>query len=181
MLILVLGLIIFIGVHIVPTTNFKATLTDRLGAKGYKGAFALASALGLLLIIVGFAQSEIIPIWEPQPIGRSLALSAMPLVFILLASAYLKTNIRRFIKHPMLTALMLWSLLHLGANGDLRSLLLFGALGSYALVDMFITRQQAAQPTPQPILNDVIVVVVGFVATGILAFAHNYFAGVALF
>ena len=49
----------------------------------------------------------------------------MPIAAILLVAGNLPGNISRYVKHPMLTGIALWAFLHLLANGDLSSTIIF--------------------------------------------------------
>jgi uncharacterized membrane protein len=63
---------------------------------------------------------------------------------ILLVAAYVPSRIRTAVRHPMLTAVMLWAFGHLLANGDLASALLFGSFLAYAVYDITSASQRAA-------------------------------------
>ena len=68
MALLIAGLVVFLGIHLVPTVpNVRDSLKTQLGAGGYMALFSLASLAGLLLIIYGFANRPYIPIWSRQP------------------------------------------------------------------------------------------------------------------
>ena len=137
MKILVTGLVLFIGIHLLPSfAGLRRTLVQRLGEIPYKGLFALPALLGLALIVIGKRQAEIIPVWTPPAWGQPIAFLGMPLVFILLVAAYLPGNIKRYTRHPMLWGVVLWSLCHLLVSGDLASMSIFLSLGVFALLDM---------------------------------------------
>lgn len=44
-----------------------------------------------------------------------------------------RLGLRRWMRHPVLTALALWAEVHLVPNGDLAHFILFGVLGSFAI------------------------------------------------
>lgn len=170
MLILILGLVIFIGAHLVPTRPaLKASLVGRVGAGGYKGAFSLASLLGLVLIVWGYglARSEgAFVLWDAPVWTRHLAATLMIPVFPLLFATYLPGRIKAAVKHPMLTAVKLWALSHLIANGTVPDLLLFGGLLAYAVFDRISVKRRGV-PNPAPVAgwtrNDTIALVGGLV------------------
>ena len=138
--------------------------------------FSLLSLAGLLLIIYGFNLSPTIPIWAPptymQPVTRLLMLPAL----ILLAAAYIPSNIRNAVRHPMLLAIVLWSLLHLLVNGDLAGMLLFGSVLAYGIYDFASVRARAALgplgTRRGGLRGDVLAV-----GIGVLAFVFLYFIG----
>ena len=140
MTILILGLILFIGTHVISTLRpLRAGLIDRLGAGPFKGLYALVSGLGLVLIIWGFSlyrAQGLIALWQPPTWTRHLALTLMWFAFVALASAYAPAGrIKGWLRHPMLVAVKIWALAHLLANGDLGALLLFGSLLAFAVYD----------------------------------------------
>jgi len=102
---------------------------------------------------------------------------------VLLAAANVQTNIKRFIKHPMLIGILIWSFVHLIANGDLRSIMLFGSFGVYALIDIIfskkvLTTNIAANYT---LSKDIIVVIIGLLVYTIIVHFHQYSSDVEIF
>ena len=91
--------------------------------------------------------------------------------------------IKRVLRHPQLTGLVTWSVAHLLANGDHRSLILFGGLGLWALVEMIaINRREGERlrPEPPPASREVIGVAITLAVFALLFWAHPWFAGVSL-
>ena len=83
----------------------------------------------------------------------------------------------------MLTGVMVWGVAHLLANGDSRSAVLFGGMTLWSLVEIIlINRREGAYETPEPVpvQKDVVLVVVGAVLTGVVAFFHEYLSGVQI-
>ena len=103
----------------------------------------------------------------------------MIVVFILLAAANSPSHIRAAIKHPMLIAVLIWSVIHLLANGDLRGTVLFGAFFGYGVVDLFSAVQRHAVKTFEPVArHDVIAVIAGVVVALVLMTFHRVLFGV---
>ena len=105
-----------------------------------------------------------------------------PALFLFIA-ARANSNIKRLIRHPQLSALVLWGAAHLLANGESRSLVLFGTFALWALIQMFfINRRDGAwqKPDPVPLSRDIIVGVIALVVYTALVFGHGYFSGVPL-
>lgn len=180
---LVIGLLLFIGIHSLPSVpSARSALIGKLRFSGYRVLFSLTALLGLILVIIGMGRAEYVPLWNPPSWGRYAALVLMLPAFILLSGAYLPGNIKRFSRHPMLWGVVLWSLAHLLANGDLASLLLFGSFGVFALFDMASANWRGAALQREKVSGgkDVLVVVVGLVAYGILLAAHPYLFGHAV-
>lgn len=154
MLVLILGLIVFLGTHAISIDRERrAALIARLGGEGaYKGVYSLASFIGLGLIFYGYGlyrESGYIQVWTPPVWTAHLSLLLMVFAFIALAAAYLPGQIKRRLKHPMLVAAKIWALAHLLANGDLGSIILFGSLLAYAVIDRIAVKRRPIQHEAQ--------------------------------
>ncbi|QDM16998.1 NnrU family protein [Tardiphaga sp. vice352] len=188
--VMILGLVLFLGVHLVSTRReLRARLIAKHGESLYKLGYALVSALGLALIVWGFAKYRAtgwIDIWYPPAGMRHVTVALMLPSAVLLVAAYVRGGIYRVVKHPMLTAVKLWAFAHLLSNGDLGSIILFGAFLAWAVVDR-ISLKRRSDPGGPPIpvggsLNDVIAVAVGIVVYLALGFAfHPVVIGVPVF
>lgn len=181
MLILILGILVFIGIHLLPTfSSLRERLLAQWGEKRYKGLFSLVSFIGLILIIIGKADAPFVHLWAPPIWGRHLSLTLMPFAFMLFAAANMPTNIKRFTPHPMLWGVTLWAVVHLSSNGDLASFILFGGIGTFAIFDIVsANRRGATQSTePVPLAKDGMVVGAGLLAYAVFLFLHPYLFGV---
>jgi uncharacterized membrane protein len=180
--VLVLGLVLFLGIHLLPVlTGARNALYTRLGEKGYKGLFSLVSALGLVLIVVGYARAPSEPrLFNPLPAAIIIAPLAMIVSFILLASANMRTHIRHTLKHPMLIGVGIWALVHLLANGEAKAALLFGAFLAYVVIDLASVVQRKAVKAFTPVApQDVMAVVAGIVIALLVMAFHRYLFGAA--
>jgi uncharacterized membrane protein len=187
---MILGLMLFFGIHLVSTKReLRARLIARFGESLYKLCYALISAAGLALIVWGYADYRAtgwIDVWYPPKAMRHITVALMLPAVIMVVAAYLRGRIYTTLKHPMLTAVKLWAAAHLLANGDLGSIILFGAFLAWAVVDR-ISLKRRADPGGPPIavggpLNDVLAVAVGVVAYLALGFAfHPVVIGVPVF
>jgi uncharacterized membrane protein len=187
MAILIIGLVVFLGIHLLTTRReTRAALVGRFGEGGYKLAYSLVSAVGLVLVIVGFgaARDAGPPIlWTPPEALRHLALLLNLPIFILFAAAYLPGRIKSATKHPMLLAVKIWATAHLLANGDLASILLFGSFLAWAVIARIAAkRREAVEGVPiraGPARNDVIAVVIGLVLYVLMVtWGHPHLIGV---
>ena len=180
---LILGIIIFFSIHLVPISPLKSILINRLGENKYKGLFSLIALIGILIIIYGFSSADYYPIWDPLPYSKGLALTLMPISIVLLVGANIQTNIKRLTKHPMLIGILIWSFVHLLANGDLRSIILFVSFGVYALIDIIFSKKVLTtnNTANYTLTKDIIVVIIGLLVYAIIVYFHQYIAGVAIF
>jgi uncharacterized membrane protein len=178
---LVAGLVLFLGIHFVPAfPALRARLSGRLGAHRYKGLFALVSAAGLALIVIGYMRSPATErVFAPFPAAFAIAPLALTLSFILFAAANMRGYLRHTLKHPMLLGLGLWALVHLLANGDLRGTVLFGAFLVYALLDLAsVVNRRAVKAFVPRFKYDVMAVIGGgAVAFGVMVL-HRMLFGV---
>ena len=181
MIILIAGLIIFFGIHLLPTfSGVRARLVGKFGEKRYKGLYSLAAATGLIVIIVGMVYRDFIHLWIPPVWGRHAAMALMWPAVILLVASDVSSNIKRFVRHPMLWGVTLWACAHLLANGDLASLILFGSFGSYALFDMWSANRRGSEKSNKvyPASKDVKLVLIGIAVYAVIILVHPYVIGV---
>lgn len=150
MLLMIVGLALFFLIHLVPTApEVRRTLCERLGEGTYRLVFSVVSAVGLALIVYGYAKLHATPgknpmIWSPPQGMRHATLLLMLFASILLAAAYIPSRIRTAAKHPMLAAVKLWALAHLLVRGDLASMVLFGSFLAWAVFDRISVKRRAA-------------------------------------
>ncbi len=185
--IMIVGLVLFFGTHVVTTRrDLRARLIASRGEAAYKIGYSLLSALGLVLIVWGFAHYRAtgwIDVWHPPVAMRHIALAVMPFAVILVVASYIRGRIYATLKHPMLAGIKLWALAHLLANGDLGSIILFGSFLAWAVFDR-ISLKRRSDPGAPPIPvggvgNDVIAVVIGIVVYAALALVfHQFVIGV---
>jgi uncharacterized membrane protein len=190
LLVMILGLLLFLGVHALTTQReLRASVIASTGEGGYKIGYALASIAGLALIVWGFAHyraTGMLPVWTPPKWFKHVTVALMLPAVILVVAAYIRGRIYTTLKHPMLTGVKLWAAAHLLANGDLGSIILFGSFLGWAVYDR-ISLKRRVDPGAPPIpvggpSNDLIAVAVGIVAYLALGFAfHPVVIGVPVF
>ena len=188
--IMILGLAVFIGGHVVTTLRApRAALIARLGEGPYKGLYSLVALIGIVLIGYGFAHYRAggyINVWMPPPWTRRVTDALVWPAIICVVAAYIPGEIRRVLKHPMLVGVKLWAFAHLLSNGDLGGIILFGAILAWAVYDRItLKRRTDAGAPPIPAggrRNDVIAIVVGtilYLALGLVF--HPLFIGIPVF
>ena len=193
MVLLILGLILFLGIHSVSivSADRRNRLVQQMGEGPWKGLYSLVSLAGFVLIVVGYGDAREAPVLlYTLPNGfKHLAAVLMLPVFVLLLAAYLPGRIQRAAKHPMLLAVKLWALAHLLANGTLADVLLFGGFLAWAVVDRISVKKRAAagQLRAGPALpggkaNDAIALVGGLgIYVLFVVWAHAWLIGVRPF
>lgn len=187
MLLLVLGLILFLGAHSLSLFAYawRDTTAARLGVRRWKAGYSLVSLVGLILIVWGYWLSRYAPVlvYVP-PIGlRALALLVTLPVFPFLLAAYVPGKIRARFKHPMLVAVRLWAAAHLLANGMLADIVLFGSLFLWATALQMALESRRPRPAPEFFFkrfNDASAIIVGVVIyLAVILFLHRLLIGVS--
>lgn len=191
MTILVLGLLIFLGVHSVRIVAdpWRGAMLARLGENGWKGVYSLVALAGFALLVWGYGQARQAPVvlWTPPVAMRHLAALLTAIAFVCIAAAYVPRNaIKARLHHPMLLGVKTWALAHLLANGTLADVLLFGGFLVWAIVCFASSRRRdRANGTVYPAgtaSGTAIIVVVGLAAWAAFAFwLHGMLIGVRPF
>lgn len=178
---MIVGLVLFLGVHTLTTRRgLRAQCIASMGEGAYKIAYAVASLVGLALIVWGFSHYRaggMIPVWSPPTFLRHLNVALMLPAAILVVASYIRGRIYTAVKHPMLAGIKLWAFGHLLANGDLGGIILFGSFLAWAVFDRISLKHRTdagAPPIPVGgVTNDLIAVVVGIIVYLALAFAFH--------
>jgi len=138
----------FLLIHFgVSGTRLRGGLVARLGAGPYRGAFALASVVGLVWMIYAYKRAPTVELWggmrEFRPAAYVLVFIAFLFVVIGITTPSptrvgmesqvgqgpeAARGMVRITRHPFLWGVALWAVVHLILNGDLASLILFGSL-----------------------------------------------------
>lgn len=170
MTVLVLGLLLFLGVHStrIFAYDWRSRQLARLGTNGWKGLYALASIIGFVLICWGFglARQHPVVLYVPPSSLRHLNSLFTLLAFVLVAAAYVPRNhFKAKIGHPMVLGVKIWAFGHLLAAGMLRDVVLFGAFLLWAVVLFIVSRRRdRAAGTSYPagtVKGDVLSILIG--------------------
>ena len=185
MTIFLLGMAVFFGTHLYTALarGSRERLVKRLGAGPYKGLYSLVSIAGFALIVIGWRSADTSLVYAPPEGGRHIAYLLTLFAFMMVAAAYApKGRIAAAIKHPMLAGVKAWAFAHLLVNGEVRSVILFGAFLAYGVIDRIAVKRRGDNgPAPGPARNDVIALLAGVAAwAAVFLFLHPYIAGVAL-
>ena len=187
---LIIGLVIFLGAHLFVTCRGqRAAVIARIGEWPYKGLFSLVSLVGLILIGYGYGEyraTDWINVWSPPRWTFYVTQFLMWPASIFVVAAYIRGDIYRTLKHPMLVGVKTWAAAHLISNGDLGSIILFGSFLAWAVYDRITLKRRTDPGAPEiPVRgrrNDIIAIVVGtllYLALGLVF--HPLVVGVAVF
>ena len=191
MSLLILGLILFLGMHSIRicADNFRSAQVARFGLNGWKAIYSVISLLGFALLIYGYGQARLssVVIWNPPLWTRHLAALLTIPAFILLVAAYVPgTRIKMKVGQPMVASVKIWAFAHLLANGTLADMLLFGSFLAWAVLDIISANRRdrvaGVVYTTGPLARDISAVVIGLVGWAVFAFwLHGPLIGVRPF
>lgn len=189
MALLIVGLVLFLGIHSVRIVadGWRTRQRARLGENGWKGLYSLVSIVGFVLIVWGFglARQHPVLLYVPPLALRHLNALFTLLAFILVVAAYVPANhFKARLGHPMLAGVKVWAFGHLLAIGMLHDVVLFGAFLLWAIVDFVSARRRdRAAGVVYPagtVKGDAIALVAGIVLWAVFAFwLHGWLIGVS--
>ncbi|MDH3536240.1 MAG: NnrU family protein, partial [Gammaproteobacteria bacterium] len=180
---LAIGLLLWVAVHLFPSLlpGQRQELIRRVGDNAYNGIFSLCILAGLLLIIFGWRDAVPVPVYTPLAALRQPAMLLVVIAFFpFVAANFPSTRIKRVIRHPQLSGVLLWAIAHLLMNGDSRSLLLFSTLGAWSLVSMLtISRRDGIwiKPgKPDGWGQDIVIATLALALSAAAVYFHEYLA-----
>ncbi|WP_102107721.1 NnrU family protein [Oceaniglobus roseus] len=174
MILILLGLILWAGSHywkrLAPGSRAQA------GDKG-KIVVAIASVLGIVLMVIGYRGAEGTFFWGPSAALVGINNLLVLFAFYLFASSGAKTRITRRIRHPQLTAVKVWAVAHLLVNGDTPSFLLFGGLLAWAVGEVILINRAEPAWTPAhpvPVRKEITAIIATVVVFAVVAGIHTW-------
>ena len=179
MTILIWGMVLFFGAHLMSLTPLRAAVTAKLSENLYKGIYSLISLAGLGLMIWGFIMARAGPdaariVYDPVMDGSHGTMLLVFVGLILLAASHTKGHIRLFVKHPMSLGVGLWADGHLLSNGNLSEVLLFGGFLALSVLDIIVSTARGKVPSYEPKLkHDIIAIVAGVVIYALFISLHQ--------
>jgi uncharacterized membrane protein len=146
---LVVATAAFLLTHFASSTPLRSAAVRTIGEWPWRGLYSLVAfaTLGWMIWAYGQAPREAL-LWTPL---RHLPSLLVPLAFILLASGYYRNptavgqekllhgadparGIIRVTRHPVMWAIILWSMAHIAARADAKSIVFFGGFFVLAAV-----------------------------------------------
>jgi uncharacterized membrane protein len=191
MTVLIIGLILFLGIHSVRVfaEDWRSSRLQAMGEGAWKGLYSVVSIVGFGLVVWGYGLARQAPvvIWSPPVFTRHLASLLTLVSFVLLAAAYVPRNrIKTALRHPMTLGVKVWALAHLLANGTLADVLLFGGFLVWAVLVFRAARKRDRAAAPMVLPSSgaatIATVFIGLGAWAAFAFwAHAWLIGVRPF
>jgi uncharacterized membrane protein len=174
MLILILGVLIWAFSHLMKrvTPGLRARLGDGPG----KALVSVLSFVAIVLMVMGYRSADIIQVWYPPTFMRHINNLLMVIAVLLLNLGFNRGRLRALMRHPMLAAVKTWALAHLLVNGDLASIILFGGMLAWAVLNMILINKMEpawTRPAKGPVINDVIYVVASAALFAAVVWVHT--------
>lgn len=181
MAMLIVGVLIWWIAHLLKRAAPGARAA--MGETSGKAVMAVALAASVLLMIFGYRDAAFVNVWFPPVWAIHLNNLLMFFAIGLLGVGHSKGRIRSLIRHPMLMAVVVWAVAHLIVNGDLASIILFGGLGAWAVVEMAVLNATTTwtRPAPGPAKRDLVLLAVTIVLYALVGAFHWFVAGVRPF
>ena len=174
-LILTAGVLLWAYSHLMKRVT--PGLRARLGEGPGKGLVAVASLVAIWLMVVGYGRAEVIQLWTPPAFMTHINNLLMLIAVVLLNLGYSRGVMRTRMRHPMLGSVKVWALAHLLVNGNLASVILFGGLLAWAVLDLILINRQTPawrRPAAGPVINDAFYLVISLGVFGAITWIHNW-------
>ncbi|MCQ0986597.1 NnrU family protein [Jiella marina] len=187
MVALVLGLVIFLGLHSLRIFSEKGrnAMLERFGEARFKGIYSILSLIGVVMVVHGYglARMEQSALYTPPAGLRHLALVLVPVSLILVGAAYAPAGrIKQSVHHPMVLGVAIWAFAHLLANGGTADVVLFGAFGVWAVVDYVnaLGRPETSAGAVPAFRGDIVAIVIGLASSAVfIGGLHAWLFGVS--
>jgi uncharacterized membrane protein len=174
MTLLILGIALWWAAHLFK--RIAPVARQGLGDGG-KAIVAVALVVSVVLMVVGYRGAEPVPVYTPLP-GMGHANNTLMLIAIFLYGVGgTKGSLYTRMRHPMLWGTVVWAVAHLLVNGDLASILLFGGIGLWALVEMAVINRAGPWSRPvggRGVKGDLMNLVGTLVLYGVIAGIHTW-------
>lgn len=191
MALLLVGLVLFIGIHGVRIVapEWRESMIEQLGQRNWRLLHAAVALVGLLTTIMGYgyARYSATWLWVPPVWTRHIAALLVLLAFIFLVASMMPySKIKSKVGHPLLIAVKLWAFGHLISNGTTADILLFGSFLAWSVIAYSASRRRdrkngVTYDAPN-VKYDLLTLPIAVLAYGAIAFyLHAILIGVAPF
>jgi len=183
MIVLAFGVLLLAAQHLVAAVpSLKQRMKEAMGERTYGPVFGLLSLVAVAIIVIGWQSSDFVFVYEPPEWGRHANYGLTLIAFICLGIFLFRGRLRQKLRFPMALAAMFWATGHLLANGDLRSLILFGGLLTYAVLHLVIGLAMGQRPSPEVRSgHDLMSILAGLALYGVMTQLHPILIGVPVF
>jgi len=171
MYMLIAGLALWYGAHLFK--RVAPGVRASMGSAG-RGVVAVGVLAGLALMILGYRGAELTPIWSPPLWATHLNNLLMLIAVFTFGMSATTGRLRGKLRHPMLLSVVIWAVAHLLVNGDLASVVLFGGMLIWALLEMAVINRAEVWDRPEPgsARKDILLIVITLVIYAIAIAIH---------
>ena len=174
-LLLILGIAVWWSAHL-----FKRMAPAKRASMGDpgKGIVAVLLVVSIVLMVIGYRGAEFINVWYPPSFMVHINNLLMLIALYLFSPAAKRGKLIYGMRHPMLIGFKTWAIAHLLVNGDLASIILFGALLAWAVVEVIVINRSEpgwVKPTePSTIAKDAMFLVGSVVLLAVIGYIHSW-------
>jgi uncharacterized membrane protein len=141
----------FLGTHFFLSWGpVRGALVARLGRGPFLGVYSIVAIATFVWMIMTYTSAPVIEVWPRAATAREIAWIVMIFAAVFLVCGFATSNptavggehvseprgIFKVTRHPILWAVALWALTHMGTTGDAAALIFFGGLAFLALGGM---------------------------------------------
>lgn len=181
MTLLIAGVALWTFVHIAH--RVLPGLSSALPVVARKGIAAVLLIFSVWLMVQGYPEASADILWQVPNWLRHTCIALLAVAFVIYMGSYAGSIIRTRIRHPQLTGFKLWATIHLLVNGDVRSLVLFGGLLAWAVVQVIVLNRQEGKPALLPksesLLKAWLPVPLGLGVWVVLFLSHQWLFGIS--
>lgn len=179
MLLLIVGVATWALLHLLKRLmpGARASLDAQFGVGPAKGIIALILLGAILMMIFGFIHEGPVAVYSPPSWGVHVNNLLMLIAVFMMGAGSGKGVSPTLLRHPMLSGIIVWACAHLLANGDQRSIILFGGLAIWAVAEILIINAREGawdRPKAGPWQADIKTVVISLVIFGVIAGIHHF-------
>ena len=178
MTLLIIGLLLWIGAHLFKrlAPGPRAAMQDRMGDAS-KGVIALVLVGSIVLMVIGYRAADSAFLWGRSPATTGINNLLMLVSVALFGLGNSKSRLRKKMRHPMLTGVIVWAAAHILVNGDTASLVLFGGMTVWALLEMALINRADPQFVPYEggsVAGDIKLGIITIVVFAVIAAIHTW-------
>ncbi len=174
MTLIILGLLLWTLAHV--WKRIAPAHRASFGEAG-KGIVAAASVIAIVLMVIGYRGADTTVLWDRTQAMTGINNLLMLFAFYVFATSAAKTRLTKYIRHPQLTAVIIWSGAHLLVNGDTASILLFGGMAAWAAMEIILISRIEGARAPYhavPIKKETTALIVSVVVFTVVALIHMW-------
>jgi uncharacterized membrane protein len=182
MVYIIIGFIIFTAIHILTlATTERLKLINKYGEVRYKLVFSLISLIGLsLMLYARFDSGHFIK--ESNEFFYHFHKEILYIATILIVAAYIpKNSIKKYLKHPMLIGIGIWSFTHILINQHLNHILLFTSFLLFSFIMLIgLIKREPTKKLKAEVKYDFLTIILGTISYYTIVITHKYLAGIPL-